>query len=107
MSGVAEGGANPERGEAALVLGGARFVLRPSFQALVAAEAELGPLFDLVERAACGKLGIAEIAGLFWHCLKTPPAMDRAAFGEALAAAGLKALTPALRMLIGQILAGR
>ena len=98
---------NPERGEAALVLEGETFVLRPSFQALVAAEGELGPLFELVERAASGKLGIAEIAGLFWHCLKDPPAIDRAAFGEALVASGLKALTPALRVLIGQILAGR
>ncbi|NIJ66042.1 hypothetical protein FHR20_003004 [Sphingomonas leidyi] len=101
------GAANPARGEVALVLGGVSHVLRPSFQALVAAEGELGPLFEFVERAASGKLGIAEIAGLFWHCLKDPPAMDRAAFGEALAAAGLKALAPALRMLIGQILAGR
>lgn len=107
MSGGAETGANPERGEAALALGGVTHVLRPSFEALVAAEAELGPLFELVERAASGKLRLAEIAGLFWHCLKEPPALDRAAFGEALAAAGLKTLTPALRMLIGQILAGR
>jgi hypothetical protein len=99
--------ANPERGEAAIELDGIRHVLRPSFQALVAAEGELGPLFELVERAASGKLGIAEIAGLFWHCLKEPPAMDRTAFGEALVTAGLKELTPALRMLIGQILAGR
>ncbi|MEP9359323.1 gene transfer agent family protein [Sphingomonas sp. KR3-1] len=101
------GAANPERGEAALVLDGIPHVLRPSFEALVAAEAELGPLFALVERAASGKLGIAEIAALFWHCLKEAPALDRAAFGEALVAAGLKAITPALRVLIGQILAGR
>ncbi len=99
--------ANPERGEAALVLDGVPHVLRPSFQALVAAEAEIGPLFELVERAASGKLGIAEIAGLFWHCLREPPAIDRTAFGEALVDAGLKALTPPLRVLIGQILAGR
>ena len=99
--------ANPERGEAALVLGGATFVLRPSFQALVAAEAELGPLFALVERAASARLCINEIAGLFWHCLKEPPAIERAAFEDAVAAAGLANLTPALRVLIGQILAGR
>jgi hypothetical protein len=101
------GAANPERGEAALELAGATHVLRPSFQALVAAEGELGPLFELVERAASGRLGIAEIAGLFWHCLKEPAELDRADFSEALVEAGLKALTPALRVLIGQILAGR
>ena len=43
--------ANQARGEAALVIGGETLRLRPSFAALVAAEAELGPLFALVERA--------------------------------------------------------
>jgi hypothetical protein len=46
--------ANPARGEASLIAGGLALVLRPSFQALVAAEEELGPLFALVERAAEG-----------------------------------------------------
>jgi hypothetical protein len=35
---------NPARGEAALSVAGERLTLRPSFQALVAAEEELGPL---------------------------------------------------------------
>ena len=39
-------------------IGGATHVLRPSFGALVAAEAELGPLFALVERAADGRLAL-------------------------------------------------
>ena len=59
--------ANAARGEAALAVGGETLRLRPSFEALVAAEEELGPLFALVERAAAGGLRIAEIAGLFWH----------------------------------------
>ena len=42
--------ANHARGEAALDLGGRTIALRPSFAALVAAEEELGPLFELVER---------------------------------------------------------
>ena len=46
------GAANPARGEAAIVVNGEALVLRPSFQALVAAEGELGSLFQLVERAA-------------------------------------------------------
>jgi hypothetical protein len=100
--------ANAERGEAALLLAGETLVLRPSFQALVAAEAELGPLFQLVERAAGGGLTLAEMATLMWHCLGTPPAgMDRDGFGEALVRAGLSSVTPALRVLLGQILAGR
>lgn len=100
--------ANAARGEAALVLGGETLVLRPSFAALVAAETELGPLFALVERAAGGGLTLAEMAGLFWHCLMVrPEGMDRAAFSERLAAGGLAAATPALRVLLEQILAGR
>jgi hypothetical protein len=45
-------GANAVRGEASLRVGGEALVLRPSFAALVAAEAEIGSLFGLVERAA-------------------------------------------------------
>jgi len=100
--------ANPVRGEAELRVGGETLVLRPSFQALVAAEAEVGPLFACVERAAEGRLALSEMVALFWHCLRERPAgLTREAFGEAVAARGLAAATPALRVLIGQILAGR
>ena len=100
--------ANALRGEAELAVGGERLVLRPSFGALVAAEAELGPLFALVERAAEGRLGLGELASLFWHCVKErPAALTREAIGEAVVAQGLAAVTPALRVLLGQILQGR
>jgi hypothetical protein len=100
--------ANPARGEASLRVRGATLVLRPSFQALVAAEDELGPLFALVERAAGGGLALAELVALFWHCLADPPAdLSREAFGDAVLAGGLANATPALRVLIGQILQGR
>ena len=98
---------NAVRGEVALALGAETFCLRPSFAALVAAEAELGPLFALVERAAGGGLTLAEMAALFWHCLAPPEALDRAQVGERLVAAGLANVTPALRALLAQILAGR
>ncbi len=100
--------ANSLRGEAELCVGDRAFVLRPSFAALVAAEAELGPLFALVERAADGRLALGELAGLFWHCVKDrPEALTREAIGEAVVAQGLAAVTPALRVLLGQILSGR
>jgi hypothetical protein len=100
--------ANSVRGEAALVLGGETVRLRPSFAALVAAESELGPLFALVERAAAGGLTLAEMAGLLWHCLTdAPDGLTRAAFSDALVTAGLASATPALRVLLGQVLAGR
>jgi hypothetical protein len=94
-------GANPARGEAAV----AGYRLRPTFTALVAAETELGPLFALVERAAAGALTLAETAALLWHCVDGEA--DRAVFSEALAEAGLAAVTPALKVVLGQILHGR
>ncbi|HVI99069.1 MAG TPA: gene transfer agent family protein [Sphingomonas sp.] len=101
-------GANPARGEAALRLGGETLVLRPSFAALVAAETETGPLFDLVARAAEGRLSLGEMVALFWHCLAArPEGMTRDRFGEAVVAGGLVNATPALKVLVGQILAGR
>ena len=94
---------NPARGEAWLV----NRMLRPSFAALVAAEEELGPLFALVERSASGQLKLSEMATLFWHCLSDRNDLTRESFGELVAKAGLVAVTPALKTLIGQILAGR
>lgn len=100
--------ANPARGEASLRVGGVTLVLRPSFAALVAAEQELGPLFALVERAASGGLALGEMVALFWHCLRAPPeGLTREGFGEAVVAGGLAQATPALRVLLGQILSGR
>lgn len=100
--------ANPARGEASINVGGAALKLRPSFEALVAAEEELGPLLALVERAAAGGLRIAEIAGLFWHCLDArPEGLTREALGAAIVERGLAGTTPALRVLLSQILQGR
>ena len=100
-------GVNAERGEAALEIGGEVVALRPSFGALVAAEAELGPLFDLVERAADGKLSLRDMAALFWHCLVDRERMDRETLGEAMLVVGLARLTPVLKTLLQQILAGK
>lgn len=99
---------NPARGEAAIRVAGEMLVLRPSFAALVAAEEELGPLFALVERAAEGRLSLAEMVGLFWHCRQgAPETLTRAALGEAVVAGGVAASTPALKGLLRQVLAGR
>jgi hypothetical protein len=104
----AERRANAARGEAEILVGGERLILRPSFAALVAAEEELGPLFALVERAANGGLRLAEIAGLFWHCLAArPEGLTRERLGDAIAQAGLAKATPVLKVLLTQILQGR
>lgn len=100
--------ANPARGEASIVVNGETLLLRPSFSALVAAEGELGSLFQLVERAAEGRLALVEIAGLFWHLLaERPAALTREDVGEAVVAGGLVRATPALKVVLGQILQGR
>ena len=101
-------GANPYRGEASLKVGGETIVIRPSFAALVAAEAELGPLFALVERAADGKLSLSEIAALFDHVSAgKPEAITRARIGEAIVEQGLAGVSPQLKLVLGQILQGR
>lgn len=97
--------ANPARGEAEIRVGGAPVLLRPSFAALVAAEEELGPLFALVERAAEGRLTLAEMAALFWHCAGGAASRER--IGEAIAEQGLAKATPVLKVLLRQILQGR
>jgi hypothetical protein len=101
-------GANRARGEAGISIGGEMLVLRPSFEALVAAEEELGPLFALVERAAQGSLRLTEIAALFWHCLaQRPEGLTRERLGAAVVERGLVNATPLLKGLLGQILQGR
>ena len=100
--------ANAARGEASIRVAGEPLVLRPSFAALVAAEEEMGPLFALVERAARGDLRLAELVALFWHCRHdAPPALTRETLGEAVVAGGIAGATPALKLLLRQVLAGR
>ena len=97
---------NPLRGEARLTIDGGTYLLRPTFDALVRAEEELGPLFALVERAGEGQLRLAEIAALFWHCLAQDEKPTRERVGEAVVAGGLAAATTPLRVLLGEILRG-
>jgi hypothetical protein len=99
---------NPARGEAGLTVGGETLTLRPTFQALVAAEEELGPLFALVERAAEGGLKVSEMTALFWHCVAgRPEALTRERIGAAITEVGLAKATPVLKVLLTQILQGR
>lgn len=102
----ANAGANPVRGEAELVVGDRAYLLRPSFNALVAAEEELGPLFALVERAGEGRLRLSELAALFWHCLDDRQALSRDSVNEAVLTTGLAGCAGPLRILLGQILKG-
>ena len=100
--------ANAIRGEASLVLDDVERIFRPSFSALVAAEGEIGPLFAAVERAAAGNIKLDELVALLWHCLAPDsPLPTRESFAEAIVNAGLSAVTPVLKTLLTQILAGK
>ncbi|MXO91225.1 gene transfer agent family protein [Pontixanthobacter aquaemixtae] len=98
--------ANSYRGEATLTVDGTPQILRPSFAALVSAEDELGPLFALVERAGDGQLKLAEMAGLFWHCLEAQDQFTRDQIEAATIEAGLAGCAKPLRALLGAILQG-
>lgn len=99
--------ANPMRGEAELSIMGETHILRPSFEALVAAEQDLGSLFALVERASEGQLTLAEIASLLWHCLPAKDRPTRETVGEAVLAMGILAATKPVRVILAQVLQGR
>ncbi|TAD75878.1 MAG: gene transfer agent family protein [Sphingomonadales bacterium] len=98
--------ANALRGEATLLVGGVAFVLRPSFESLVLAEAELGSLFALVERAAGGALTLNEMTALLWHCLPAESRPERVAVGQAVLAMGLVGATGPVRAVLAQVLQG-
>jgi hypothetical protein len=98
--------ANPLRGEATLVIAGQPHVLRPSFENLLAAEAELGSLFALVERAAGGALTLGEITALLWHCLPGDARPERVYVGRAVLEMGLVKATQPVRSVLAQILEG-
>ena len=97
--------ANSLRGEAELLVGDSTILLRPTFARLVAAEAELGRLFGLVERAAAGEARLSEIAGLMWHCAE-PNGQERARFEEALFQGGVLPVLAVYRRLLAQFVNG-
>ncbi|MEO0462320.1 MAG: gene transfer agent family protein [Pseudomonadota bacterium] len=98
--------ANPARGEVEFAIDGSAYVLRPSFENLVAAEAELGSLFALVERASDGALTLSEMTALIWHCLPGEARPERDAVGRAVLSIGLLQATAPVRLILAQVLQG-
>ncbi len=94
------------RGEAHLRIEGRDCLLRPSFDALIRAEEELGSLFALVERAGDGQLRLAEMTALFWHCLLDHATISREQVGRAVMQMGMAKAAKPLRAILGQILQG-
>lgn len=98
--------ANQLRGEIELRLGEVAILLRPTFERLVAAEAEMGSLVQLVDRVAQGDVRLADAEVLFWHC-QAQPAIERRILRAAIGEAGLSAVLGPFRALLAQIFAGK
>ncbi|MEL7445667.1 MAG: GTA-gp10 family protein, partial [Pseudomonadota bacterium] len=81
--------ANPLRGETAFEVNGTAVLIRPSFEALVAVEEEIGSLFSLVERASAGALTIVEITALLWNCMPEDGRPGKDTVGESILSIGL------------------
>ena len=89
-----------------MTISGRSYLLRPTFEALVAAEEELGSLLTLVETASQGALSLAQMSCLVWHCLALQERPDRSRVGDALLEMGLIEATKPVRMILSQILKG-
>ncbi len=100
--------ANVLRGEVPLRLCSSTLALRPTFSALVAAEAEIGSLLALLDRAGSGDVRLGDVGPLFWHSLKDGgPELDRQAFEAKLLDAGISRLLSPYRQLLAAIFGGR
>lgn len=99
--------ANALRGEAQFRLGEREYHLRPSFENLVAAEAEIGSLFALVERASEGSLTLSEVSALLWHCIDADPRPSRDEVGQGVLKQGLIETTKPVRAILSQVLQGQ
>lgn len=99
--------ANALRGETRFRLDGQDLLLRPSFENLVAAEDEIGSLFALVERASQGRITLAEITALLWHCVDSDPRPPREQLGKAVIERGLVSSTKPVRAILAQVLQGK
>lgn len=101
--------ANPVRGEVALRLPSGTLLLRPTFSALVAAEAEVGSLLALLDRAGSGDVRFADLGPLFWHSVSAGGGreQDRAAFEAELVEAGLSGLLQPYRQLLAAVFGAR
>ena len=99
--------ANAVRGETEFRVAGEVILLRPSFENLVAAEDEIGSLFALVERASEGRITLAEVTALLWHCIDRSPRPSREAVGQAVTEQGLLAATKPVRAILAQVLQGQ
>ena len=101
--------ANPYRGEIGIVLGDKTICIRPTFEAIVAAEKELGSVVGLAMDAADGKVGFAAMALFLWYLIGTPEDSrpEQEDFGKDLLALGIAKVAEIFRDVLTLILNGR
>lgn len=100
--------ANPARGEVALSLGAHDFVLRPTFEALMQIEEELGSVFALIERVSENQVRLSDIVCVVWLCAVAGGAdLGREDMGRLIVKDGMTKVTPAFRAVLLMALAGR
>ena len=98
---------NPLRGEVELTLGEQVFLLRPTFEALVSIEQELGSLFSVVERATKGSVTLNDIVAVIWSCAQAGGSeLKREEFGRLIVQNGVAQATTAFRSVLTIALAG-
>jgi hypothetical protein len=88
-----------------LHLGDVCTAFHPSYANLIAAEAETGSLFALVERASAGSMSLSDMMALLWHC-RAETSLSRDDFNARALESGIAKLTPIFRALIEQALGG-
>ena len=102
--------ANPQRGEVEIELGGRRFVMRPSFQAIAEMEKQTGRgLIELLQSLSDGGLKVSELAAIITAGLKAagePARYDKV--GALLLEGGLEGIVPPVgEFLVGALTGGR
>ena len=100
--------ANPARGEVTLVCGSRRFVLRPTFNALLEIEDSLGAgLVEIAQRIAARRYGLRDLLAIATAGAQAvDPNIRRKEIGEAIAEAGLQAATEPVLLFLSFALSG-
>jgi hypothetical protein len=100
--------ANSLKGEVEITFGAQRYVMRPSFAAIMAIEAELGGVVPLARRAAKGDFGLKDLTviireGLLAHGTR----LEQSAVGAMILTEGLANVAGPVRDFLTAVLSGR
>jgi len=99
--------ANSLKGEVEIRLGGERFVMRPSFAAIMAIEAELGGVVPLARRAAKGDFGLKDLTVIVQEGLVARGTrLDRNEVGAMILTEGLANVAGPVRDFLTAVLSG-